>query len=462
MTEQRESLASRLGFILLSAGCAIGLGNVWRFPYITGKYGGALFVLVYLFFLIALGLPIMVMEFSIGRASKQNIGKALKTLQPEGKKWHLYGPVAIAGNYILMMFYTTIAGWLLYYCFANITGAFGNLDAAGIENFFGSLTANPVKQFIWMAIGVVLSFVIVGIGLQKGVEKITKIMMLLLLALMVILAVHSITLPGGSAGMKFYLLPDFSKITESGFSEVIFAAMGQAFFTLSLGIGGMEIFGSYIGKEYTLSGESLKIICLDTFVAITSGLIIFPACFAYGVNPGAGPQLLFITMPNIFNNMAASRLWGTLFFVFMSFAAISTLIGVFENIVSYWIDVHGWSRKKACIVNAIVIVVFSVPCILGFNLWAKFEPLGKGTGILDLEDFLVSSTILPLGSLLMLIFCCHKYGWGWDNFIQEADSGQGLKFPRKLKFYFKWILPVIIIAIFVKGYYDIFSKLFTN
>ena len=459
MSEKRESLSSRLGFILLSAGCAIGLGNVWRFPYITGKYGGALFVLIYLFFLVALGLPIMVMEFSIGRASKQNIGKALKTLEPKGTKWHLYGPVAIIGNYFLMFFYTTIAGWLLYYCFSNITGAFSGLDAKGVENFFGSLTANPGQQIFWMALVTILSFVIVGIGLKNGVEKITKVMMSLLLVLIVILAIHSITLKGSSEGLKFYLLPDFSKVTESGFSEVIFAAMGQAFFTLSLGIGSMEIFGSYIDKKYSLTGESLKIIILDTFVAIASGLIIFPACFAYGVNPGAGPQLLFITMPNIFNNMAASRLWGTLFFIFMSFAAISTLIAVFENIVSYWMDVHGWSRRKSCIINCLIVIAFSIPCILGFNIWSKFQPLGAGTGVLDLEDFVVSSTLLPLGSLLMLIFCCHKKGWGWSNFIKEADTGNGLKFPKVLKFYLKWILPILIIFIFVKGYIDIFSKI---
>ena len=459
MSEQRESLSSRLGFILLSAGCAIGLGNVWRFPYITGKYGGALFVLIYLFFLVALGLPIMVMEFSIGRASRQNIGKAIKTLEPEKTKWHLYGPVAIIGNYVLMFFYTTIAGWLLYYCFANMTGTFSGLDASGVDQVFGNLTSNPGKQIFWMALVTIFSFIVVGIGLKNGVEKITTVMMSLLLILIVILAINSITLKGSSAGLKFYLLPDFSKVTESGFGEVIFAAMGQAFFTLSLGIGSMEIFGSYIDKKYSLTGESLRIIILDTFVAIASGLIIFPACFAYGVNPGAGPQLLFITMPNIFNNMAGSRLWGTLFFIFMSFAAISTLIAVFENIVSYWIDAHGWSRKKSCIVNCIIVLVFSIPCILGFNLWSNFQPFGAGTGVLDLEDFIVSSTILPLGSLFILIFCCHKKGWGWKNFIEEADTGNGLKFPKIMMFYLKWILPIIIAVIFIKGYIDIFSNM---
>ncbi|MBO7174620.1 MAG: sodium-dependent transporter [Spirochaetaceae bacterium] len=458
--KERESLASRLGFILLSAGCAIGLGNVWRFPYITGKYGGAIFVLVYLFFLVALGLPIMVMEFSVGRASRQNVGKAFKTLEPQGTKWHTYGHIAIAGNYILMMFYATISGWLLYYCFASLTGQFQGLDTAAVGAFFGSLTASSSTQFLWMAIAVVLSFVIVGIGLEKGVEKITKVMMILLILLIVVLAVNSVLLPGSGEGIKFYLLPDFSKVTESGFGEVVFAAMGQAFFTLSLGIGSMEIFGSYIDKKYSLTGEAGRIILLDTFVAIMSGLIIFPACFAYDVNPGAGPELLFITMPNIFNNMAGSRIWSSLFFVFMSFAALSTLIAVFENIVSYWIDTHGWGRKKACVVNCIALIILSLPCILGFNLWSGFQPLGAGTGVLDLEDFIVSSTLLPLGSLIFLVFCCSKKGWGWDNFVAEADAGEGFKFPRKIKFYIKWILPLIVLIIFVKGYYDIFSKMF--
>ncbi len=456
---QRETLASRLGFILLSAGCAIGLGNVWRFPYITGKYGGALFVLAYLFFLVALGLPIMVMEFSVGRASRQNVGRAFRTLEPAGTRWHWYGHVAIGGNYILMMFYTTISGWLLYYCFASLTGQFSGLDAGGVAAFFGSLTANPVKQFVWMAAAVVAGFAVVGIGLEKGVEKITKVMMILLILLIVVLAVNSVLLPGSGEGIRFYLLPDFGKVTESGFGEVVFAAMGQAFFTLSLGIGSMEIFGSYIDKKHRLTGEAVRIILLDTFVAIMSGLIIFPACFAYGVNPGAGPELLFITMPNIFNSMAGSRIWASLFFVFMSFAALSTLIAVFENIVSYWIDTHGWGRKKACLVNCIALVILSIPCILGFNLWSGFRPLGAGTGVLDLEDFIVSSTLLPVGSLLFLAFCCTKKGWGWENFLGEADTGDGIKFPRKLKLYIKWILPAIVLVIFIKGYYDIFSRM---
>lgn len=460
MSQHRETLASRLGFIFLSAGCAIGLGNVWRFPYITGKYGGALFVLIYLVFLVILGLPIMVMEFSIGRASRQNIGKAFKTLEPAGTKWHWYGPGAIAGNYILMMFYTTVTGWLLAYCFASGGGSFNGLDAAGVETYFNQLLANPLRQILWMVLAVILGFSVTGLGLRGGVEKITKIMMSCLLVLIVILAVHSVLIPGGGEGVKFYLLPDFSKVTESGFGEVIFAAMGQAFFTLSLGIGAMEIFGSYIDKKQSLTGESIRIIVLDTFVAIMSGLIIFPACFAYNVNPGAGPQLLFVTMPNIFNHMAGSRIWGTLFFIFMSFAALSTLIAVFENIISYWMDVHGWSRTKACLINAVIIAVLSLPCVFGFNFWAGFKPFGAGTGVLDLEDFIVSSTLLPLGSLVFLLFCCSKKGWGWNNFVSEADIGEGIKFPAKTRFYITWILPLIVLVIFVKGYFDTFSKLF--
>ncbi len=458
--QERETLASRFGFILLSAGCAIGLGNVWRFPYITGMYGGAAFVLVYLVFLVLLGLPIMVMEFAIGRAAKQNIGLALKTLEPKGTKWHAYGPIAIIGNYFLMMFYTTVTGWLLSYFVYTIKGDFTGLDAAGVGNFFNGVLGNPLSQSLWMILAVVIGFAVVGRGLRGGVEKITKIMMCCLLAIMVILAVHSITIPGASAGLKFYLLPDFGKMVESGIGEVIFAAMGQAFFTLSLGIGAMAIFGSYIGKQQTLTGESVRIIALDTFVAIMSGLIIFPACFAYGVNPGAGPSLLFVTLPNIFNQMAGGRIWGALFFMFMSFAALSTLIAVFENITSYWIDVHGWSRKKACLVNVVAIIVLSIPCVLGFNLWSDFQPLGPGTGVLDLEDFVVSTTLLPLGSLIFLFFCCSKRAWGWKNFIKEADEGKGLKFPKWARIYVTWILPVIVLVIFVKGYWDIFSKLF--
>ncbi|MGB4408455.1 MAG: sodium-dependent transporter [Sphaerochaeta sp.] len=457
-TNVRETLGSRLGFIFLSAGCAIGLGNVWRFPYITGRYGGAAFVLFYILFLVILGLPVMVMELSIGRASKQNIGITFKTLEPKGKKWHLYGPVAIMGNYVLMFFYTTISGWLLAYFFHMAQGDFVGLDTIEVGSFFGTMLESPLMMLFWMVIATVLAFIPVGRGLQNGVEKITKFMMMGLLSLIVILAVNSLTLKGGSEGLKFYLLPDFSRMREIGMFEAIYAAMGQAFFTLSLGIGSISIFGSYIGKEHALTGEAVRIIGLDTFIALASGLIIFPAAFAFGVQPDAGPSLLFITLPNIFNQMSGGRIWGTLFFLFMSFAALSTLIAVFENIVSYWIDAHQVSRRKATIINCIVIIILSLPCLLGFNVLSHIQPLGPGTGILDLEDFIVSSTLLPFGSLFITLFCTSRYGWGWDKFIKEADMGEGLKFPKALKYYFMWILPAIVLVLFFKGYWDILVK----
>lgn len=457
-TNARETLGSRLGFIFLSAGCAIGLGNVWRFPYITGRYGGAAFVLFYILFLVILGLPVMVMELSIGRASKQNIGLTFKTLEPKGKKWHLFGPVAIMGNYVLMFFYTTISGWLLAYLFHMAKGDFVGLDTAAVGGFFGNMLESPLMMIFWMVLATVLTFIPVGRGLQNGVEKITKFMMMGLLGLIVVLAVNSIMLKGGSEGLKFYLLPDFARMKEIGTFEAIYAAMGQAFFTLSLGIGSISIFGSYIDKQYSLTGEAVRIIGLDTFIALASGLIIFPAAFAFGVQPDAGPSLLFITLPNIFNQMGGGRIWGTLFFLFMSFAALSTLIAVFENIVSYWIDAHQVSRKKATIINCFVIIALSLPCLLGFNVLSHIQPLGPGSGILDLEDFIVSSTLLPFGSLFITLFCTSRYGWGWDNFIKEADTGNGLKFPKALKYYFKWILPAIVLILFLKGYWDIFFK----
>lgn len=455
----RETLSSRLGFILLSAGCAIGLGNVWRFPYIVGEYGGALFVLIYLAFLLLIGFPVMVMEFSIGRASRKNISMALSTLEKKGTKWHMYGPVAIAGNYLLMMFYTTITGWLLYYVFASLRGTYFGLDSTQVASVFTSLHQQPMTMFIWMAIGTIIGFSICATGLQKGVEKASKIMMGALIILIIVLAVHSIIIDKSYEGLKFYLKPNLNALTEHSLGEIIFAAMSQAFFTLSIGMGGMTIFGSYINKEQSLAGETINVIALDTFVALMAGLIIFPACYAFDVKPDSGPGLLFVTLPNIFASMAGGRLWGVLFFLFMSFAAITTLIAVFENIVSYWMDNHGWSRKKACLINCIAIIVLSLPCILGFNVLSGFQPLGDGTGVLDLEDFLISSTIMPLGSLLLVIFCTRKSGWGFDNFKKEANEGKGLKFPTFLQFYCKWILPLIIIVIFIKGYWDIFSKL---
>ncbi len=457
--EKRETLGSRLGFILLSAGCAIGLGNVWRFPYITGQYGGGAFVLIYLIFLAIIGLPVMVMEFSIGRASGKNIGSALRELEPEGTRWHLYGPIAIGGNYLLMMFYTSITGWLVCYFFASASGKLEGLDAQASSAFFASLLEDPAAMFLWMAISVAIAFLICLGGLQKGVEKASKLMMGCLIILMVVLAVNSMLIPGGSEGLGFYLIPDFRRAAEAGIMEVVFAAMSQAFFTLSIGMGGMTIFGSYIDKKQSLTGESLRIIALDTSVALMAGLIIFPACFAYDVNPGAGPGLLFVTLPNVFAKMAGGRVWGSLFFLFMTFAAMTTLIAVFENIIAYWIDNHGWTRKKAVFVNMPLIIILSIPCILGFNVLSSFEPLGPGTGILDLEDFLISSTIMPLGSLLFVLFCSRRSGWGWEAFIREADSGEGVKFPSWLRIYVRWILPVIIAVIFAKGYWDIFSRL---
>ena len=454
--KKRETLGSRLGFILLSAGCAIGLGNVWRFPYITGKNGGAGFVLIYLFFLILLGLPVMTVEFSIGRASRQNIGLSLKTLEKPGSKWHLYGPAAVAGNYLLLMFYTTIAGWIIYYFFSASTGAFEGIDSNGIGAFFSDLTADPMKQISWMIIITLLSSSIVAIGLQKGVEKITKVMMAALLSIVLILTVHSFTLPGAAAGLKFYLLPDFDALQEAGIGTVMYEALGQAFFTLSVGIGSMSIFGSYIDDGHTLTGESVRIIALDTFVAFTSGLIIFPACFSYDVSVGQGPSLLFITLPNIFSQMAGGRIWASLFFLFMSFAALSTVIAVFENIVSYYIDVRNWTRRKACIVNFIALTVLSLPCILGFNVLSGFQPLGEGTNILDLEDFLVSNILLPLGSLIFVLFATRKSGWGFDGFLREANKGNGIRFSARLKGYLSLIIPIIILIIMIKGIWDKF------
>ena len=457
MSQQREKLGSRLGFIFLAAGCAIGLGNVWRFPYITGRYGGAAFVLIYILFLLIFGLPIMVMEFAVGRSSQKNVGLAFKELQPKGTKWSAYGPIAIAGNYVLMMFYTVISGWLIYYFFSMVKGNLTSVPQEAIGAHFGNLIGNPGTMILWMVIAVLLGMGICAIGLQKGVEKITKYMMSALLVLMVLLAIKSITLPGAGEGLKFYLIPDFKRLAAEGVWTSIYAAMGQAFFTLSLGIGSMAIFGSYIGKDRSLMGESINVIILDTFVALMSGLIIFPAAFAFKVQPDAGPSLIFITLPNIFNQMGGGRLWGSLFFVFMCFSALSTLVAVFENILSYWMDVHKWSRRKAVLINIVGIIILSIPCVLGFNAWSKFQPLGAGTNILDLEDFIVSNHLLPLGSLVFLLFATSKRGWGWNNFIAEADTGIGVKFPKWSRVYVSYILPILVIFVFVMGYIDFFS-----
>lgn len=449
---QREKFSSRLGFLLISAGCAIGLGNVWRFPFITGKYGGAAFVLLYLIFLILLGLPIMVMEFAVGRGSQKSVAQSFDTLEPKGSKWHLHKYPSLAGNYLLMMFYTTIAGWMLVYCCKMLTGVFTGLSPEQVSAVFTGLTADPLTMGIAMAIITVGCFAVCSFGLQNGVEKITKWMMLCLLAIMVVLAIHSLTLSGAKEGIRFYLFPDFSKLSGRNFMDAVFDAMGQAFFTLSIGMGAIAIFGSYIDKKQTLTGEALRVTLLDTGVALMAGLIIFPACFTFGVSPDSGPNLIFVTLPNVFIAIPGGRIWGTLFFVFMLFAALSTVIAVFENILAWWMDLKGWSRKKAVAVNCVLILLLSLPCVLGFNLWSGIQPLGEGSTIMDLEDFIVSNNILPLGSLVYLLFCTSKRGWGWKRFCEEANTGNGLKFPKWARIYVSYILPLIVLAIFIQGY----------
>ena len=449
---KREKFGSRLGFILISAGCAIGLGNVWRFPYITGQYGGAAFVLIYLFFLLVLGLPIMVMEFAVGRASQASVALSFDKLEPKGTKWHWYKYFGMAGNYLLMMFYTTIGGWMLLYLCKMLKGEFHGKNAEQIQGIFGDLIGKPVLMTVFMMIVVIFCFGVCSLGVQKGLEKITKYMMILLLALLVVLAIRSATLPGAENGLSFYLVPDFQKVKDAGVMQVVFAAVGQAFFTLSLGIGAIAIFGSYIDKSRRLMGEAICVTVLDTCVALVAGLIIFPACFAFGVNPDSGPNLIFITLPNIFNAMSGGRIWGSLFFLCMFFAAASTIIAVFENIISFAIDLTGCSRKKAAFCNAAAIILLSMPCILGYNVWSFIQPLGAGSTVLDLEDFLVSNNLLPLGSLVYLAFCTTRYGWGWDNFLKEANTGAGVKFPKAVRYYVTYIVPLIVLWIFIRGY----------
>ena len=453
----RERFSSRLGFILISAGCAVGLGNVWRFPYITGQYGGAAFVLVYLIFLVLLGLPIMVMEFAVGRASQKSAARSFHVLEPAGTKWHLQGYACMAGNYLLMMFYTTVGGWMAAYIFKTLTGEFKGLDSDGVAAVFNDMLARPGYMTFWMVLVVLLSFFICSLGLQKGVERITKAMMSCLFLILLILCIRSVTLPGASEGLRFYLIPDFIRFTENGVGNTIFAAMGQAFFTLSLGIGAMAIFGSYIGKDHTLTGETINICLLDTLVAFLAGLIIFPSCFAFGVDPGQGSGLVFITLPNIFNQMVGGRIFGVLFFVFMTFAAQSTIIAVFENIISFSMDLFGTSRKKTVLINGIAIILLSLPCVFGFNIWSGFQPMGAGSTIQDLEDFIVSNNLLPLGSMVYLLFCTSRYGWGWKNFLAEADTGKGVKFPAWARVYVSYILPLIVLFIFIMGYYQKFK-----
>ena len=459
---ERESFGSRLGFILVSAGCAVGLGNVWKFPYICGQNGGAAFILIYLAFLIMLGFPILICEFAVGRASKKGVARAYDVLEPKGSRWHHFKWFSILGNYLLMMFYTMVGGWMIYYVYRIASGELENANAKEVEAAFGDMLASPRTMAFWMLIAILISFGICAMGLQNGIEKITKIMMSLLIVLIVVLAVHSLMLPNAMGGVKFYLVPDFETIKDRGLGTVIFDAMTHAFFTLSIGIGSMEIFGSYLKKERTLIGEAKSVVLLDTFVALMAGLIIIPACFAYGVQPDAGPSLLFITLPNVFNHMGAGRVWGACFFVFMSFASLSTIIAVFENIVSFYIDELEWSRKKTVVVNIVLITVLSLPAVFGFNIWSDIHPIGKNSSIMDIEDFLVSYNLLPLGSMIFVLFCVRKNGWGWDNFVDEVNTGEGIKLPRCLRFYMTYILPLIIIVVYLKGYYDTFYKMGTK
>lgn len=452
---KREHFSSRLGFLLISAGCAIGLGNIWRFPYIVGEYGGAAFVLLYLLFLIILGLPIMTMEFAVGRASQKSIAGSFNALEPEGSKWHWFKWIGISGNYLLMMFYTVVSGWMLAYVFKMATGTFSGLSSSEVGGVFDSLLANPVELIIWMLVIIVIGFFVCSLGLQKGVERITKVMMGSLFVILVILCIRSVTLEGGGEGLAFYLIPDFGKMFENGlggFGETVYAAMGQSFFTLSIGISSMAIFGSYIGKERRLTGEALSIGILDTGVAFLAGLVIFPACFAFGVSPDQGPSLVFVTLPNIFEQMWMGQLWGTLFFLFMSFAALSTIVAVFENILGFSMDQWGWSRKKASLINGGALIALSLPCALGFNILSGVQFAGIGD-IQSLEDFIVSNNLLPLGSLIYVLFCTSRYGWGWKNFLKEANTGEkGAKFPTWTYLWVKFGIPTLIIIILIVGY----------
>lgn len=448
---KRESFKSRLGFLLVSAGCAIGIGNVWRFPYVTGENGGGLFVLLYLLFLIIMGLPVLTMELAVGRASRKSAVLGYKELEKKGSKWHIHGWIAILGCYVLMMYYTTVSGWMVSYFFKFLKGDFTKgMSTEDTKAAFGNLLSDPKQMTFWMVLTVVLGFFVCSRGLQNGLEKISKFMMSALLILIVVLAIHSITLPGAAEGAKFYLVPNMKSVSNVGLKNIITAAMNQAFFTLSLGVAAMEIFGSYMSKDFTLAGEGIKICGLDTFVAIMSGLIIFPACFSYGVEVDAGPSLIFVTLPNVFVNMAGGRVWGCLFFLFMTFASFSTVIAVFENIMSFCMDMFGWSRNKAAAVNGIIILVASMPCVLGYNIWKNLHLIG-GRDVLDSEDFIVSNLLLPIGSLVYLMFCVTKWGWGFDKYIDEVNTGKGIKICKKLKLYFQFILPILIIFILIQG-----------
>ena len=448
---ERENFKSKLGFILVSAGCAIGIGNVWRFPFVTGQNGGGIFVLLYLLFLVIMGIPVLTMELAIGRASKKSAVLAYKKLEKPKSKWHIHGWFCILGCYLLMMYYTPVSGWMLSYFFKFATGTFeSGMTAEQVGNVFSNLMSNPVEMIIWMAVMAITGFFVCSKGIQNGIEKVSKVMMILLLALIIILAINSLTLSGAAEGIKFYLVPDLEKVQSIGIGHIITSAMNQAFFTLSLGIASMEILGSYMTREKTLPSESIKICILDTFVAITAGLIIFPACFSYGVEPNQGPALIFVTLPNVFVNMAGGRIWGTLFFMFMTFACFSTVIAVFENLISFCIDMFNMNRTKSVIINAIIMLIGCLPCIFGFNLLSGFNILGKG--VLDIEDFAVSNILLPVGAFLYSLFCSTKFGWGFDGYLNECNQGEGIKFPRFFKPYIKYVLPVLVLIVFISGF----------
>ncbi len=448
---ERESFKSRLGFILVSAGCAIGIGNVWRFPYVAGENGGGLFVLLYLVFLVLMGIPVLTMELAVGRASRKSAVLGYKKLEKPKSKWHIHGWFCMLGCYLLMMYYTTVSGWMTSYFYKFATGTFeSGMTSEQVSGVFSQLQSNPIEMVIWMAIITILGFLVCSRGIQKGIEKVSKVMMIALLVLILALAVNSILLSGAGEGLKFYLVPNFEKVSEIGIGNIVSAAMNQSFFTLSLGIAAMEIFGSYMSKDNTLPGESVKICALDTFVAIMAGLIIFPACFSYGVEPDQGPALIFITLPNVFVNMAGGRIWGTLFFLFMTFACFSTIIAVFENIISFCIDMFKISRTKSVIINAVIILIASLPCVFGFNIWSGFELFGQN--VLGMEDFLVSNILLPVGSLIYLLFCVTKFGWGFDNYLAESNTGKGMKFARFLKPYFQFVLPILVLIVLVQGF----------
>lgn len=459
---KREKFGSRLGFILVSAGCAIGIGNVWKFPYLCGEMGGAAFILIYLIFLVIMGIPVLTSEFAIGRGSGYSVAKAYEELEPEGTKWHHTKWIGILGSYLLMMFYTTVGGWMLYYCYRSLTGEFVGASSEYVQNGFGEMLASPGTMAFWTILITVAGFAICWFGIQKGIERVTKLMMTALLLIMIILAVHSFFLEGADKGIHFYLVPDFKKMMEIGIGNVIFGAMSQAFFTLSIGIAAMMIFGSYMSKDRSLTGEAVNITVLDTFVALMAGFIIIPSCFAYNIQPDAGPSLIFITIPNIFAQMPGGRWWGALFFLFLTFAAFSTLVAVFENIISFDMDMLKWSRQKSVLVSMGLIIVLSLPCVFGFNLLSGFQPVGPGSTVLDFEDFIVSNNLLPLGSLGYLLFITRKNGWGWEKFLAEVNTGDGMKFPAVLKGYVGYGIPLLIIVIYLKGYYDKFSTMDTT